>query len=337
MKRIAVLGYGSIGQRHVSTLRENFPTAQLLVHSSQKIASDEFLVTGSLADVREFRPDFAIICGPPASRLEAIEALPNQIRGILIEKPLALDYRQAREAKIMLRDKGVFAQVGYNLRFSPSLVAFKKKVDEQGLGRLLGVRAESGQNLASWRPGRMYQDTVSASNELGGGVLRELSHEIDYLGWIFGRVSWVSAWLGRQSSLEIDVEDTAHITMGLASRGIASAPVAQLNLDFVRHDRTRTVQAIFERGTLRWNGNAGTVEQWLKRSSGWEVLFVEEAAAASTYLLQWEAFVGAAKTGHGPGATVDDGVEVLAVIDSIRLSDSGGGQRSSPKTVKIVI
>ena len=57
-----------------------------------------------------------------------------------------------------------------------------------------------------------YKETVSAKAELGGGVLLELSHEIDYLRWIFGEFNWVSAWHGKLSNLGIDVEDASLIT-----------------------------------------------------------------------------------------------------------------------------
>ena len=50
---------------------------------------------------------------------------------------------------------------------------------------------------------------MSANKNLGGGVLLELSHELDYMRWIFGEPTWVTAWLGHLSSLEVDVEDTA--------------------------------------------------------------------------------------------------------------------------------
>ena len=75
------------------------------------------------------------------------------------------------------------------------------------------LRCEIGQYLPLWRPGSDYRLGVSANRALGGGVLLELSHELDYLRWIFGDVDWVQASLERQSALEIDVEDTAHLLL----------------------------------------------------------------------------------------------------------------------------
>jgi predicted dehydrogenase len=67
---------------------------------------------------------------------------------------------------------------------------------------------------------------VSAKKELGGGVLLELSHEIDYLRWIFGEVEWIRATISQQSNLEIDVEDSAHILMGFTPQKMGEKIVA---------------------------------------------------------------------------------------------------------------
>ena len=58
-----------------------------------------------------------------------------------------------------------------------------------------------------------YENNVSANKNLGGGVLLELSHEINYLNWLFGDVKWVKASISKQSSLKLDVEDTANIIL----------------------------------------------------------------------------------------------------------------------------
>ena len=63
------------------------------------------------------------------------------------------------------------------------------------VGKILSVRCEVGQFLPSWRPNIDYRESVSARKALGGGALLELSHEIDYLMWIFGDIDWVKATL----------------------------------------------------------------------------------------------------------------------------------------------
>ena len=143
-----------------------------------------------------------------------------------------------------LGERGGIAQVGYRLRFAASVREFKREVDSPRFGGVLSVRAETGQYLPDWRNGRDYRATASARGESGGGVLRELSHEIDYLRWIFGDIEWLSAWCGKQSDLEIDVEDTVHLTLGFASKSSLPAFVGQLYLAFMRHQRSRGRTAV---------------------------------------------------------------------------------------------
>jgi len=330
MNRVAIFGYGSIGRRHLATVRESMPSAEILVCSSQKLGSEPFTSTGSFADVIDFKPDLAIICGAASTRFDAIEALPAHTRGILIEKPFAVDYQQGVALSAEIEKRGYFAQVGYNLRFSRSLAVFKSKIEAGHLGDVLSVRAETGQHLGSWRAGQDYRNTVSAQNALGGGVLRELSHELDYLTWIFGNVAWVAAWHGRQSGMEIDVEDTAHITLSFAGSDGIPPTIGQLNVDFVRHDSTRRVSALCEFGTLRWDGVSRRVEQWREGGSGWDLLYAEAPEDPSTYSLQWDAFQQATESGSGLGATVSEGLKVLALIDLIRASNTARGRRLSP-------
>ena len=95
-----------------------------------------------------------------------------------------------------VRARGVICQVGYNLRYLPSLSRFRDLINEGLVGGPLSVRCEIGQYLPNWRPDTDYRTGVTARSDLGGGVLLELSHEIDYLRWIFGEVEWVSSWVG---------------------------------------------------------------------------------------------------------------------------------------------
>ena len=54
---------------------------------------------------------------------------------------------------------------------------------------MLSVRSSVGQYLPEWRKNTDYRKGVSARQDLGGGVLLELSHEIDYIQWIFGEIA----------------------------------------------------------------------------------------------------------------------------------------------------
>jgi predicted dehydrogenase len=282
--------------------------------------------TNSVDDVLTFAPDAVIVAGPSTTRTDVLNRLAGLDVPVFIEKPLAHTLRDAASVLNILGPVVERSQLGYNLRFSESLIAFRDFVRGGRFGRVLRFSAETAQYLPDWRPGRDYRDTVSARAGLGGGVLLELSHELDYLRWIFGEWDWVSAWTGRTSSLEIDVEDTALVTIGIEGDQAATELVGQLSLDFVRRDKTRTVTAVCEGGTIRWDGIAGLVEVYDPSLSTWSTLMTD-SGSQSTYEAQWASFLSVVEQQTAPAVSVADGVAVLRAVEAIRQSHEQAGAR----------
>ena len=331
--RVVIVGAGSIGRAWAQIVSSSLPAAEVLHVSSRSLDS----VVGVGQDIGGselvcFAPDIVILANPATQRAQFFETHTHLVAHYLIEKPVASALGEALQMENLLAHNEGVVQIGYNLRFSPSLRVFKEQLDRRMLGKVLSVRVDTGQYLPDWRPDADYRDTVSAKDSLGGGVLRELSHEFDYLRWIFGEMEWVSAWLGKQSSFELDVEDTAHVTVGF--QGLEDEPtvVAQVNLDFVRRDAVRQVTAVCEEGSLRWDGIANTVAIWKGGPAGWEQFAVPDASG-STYQAQWDSFTGAIANSGEPEVTLSDGIEVLRVIEAIRESHHRMGQRVEVATV----
>jgi len=156
-------------------------------------------------------------------------------------------------------------------------------------------------------------------------VLLELSHEIDYLRWIFGEVDWVSCWLGRQSNLEIDVEDTAHLLLGFNRTSKTHQIVAQLNLDFIRQDSIRTCTVIGDHGTIQWDGLAGEIKIKHASDLDWETLLSSGESGENSYVLQCMGFVECVQQKRSPKVSGEDGLAVLNVIEAARKSSQNSG------------
>jgi predicted dehydrogenase len=330
----ALVGFGSAGERALGVIRGLRPGAEFLVVSRKGGAGEGFRSTSSLDDVVAFVPDAVIVAGPATTRVDVLRQIGLLEVPVFIEKPLAHKLDDAVVVASLLGSALERSQVGYNLRFSESLIAFRDFVRGGQFGRVLRFNAETGQYLPDWRPGKDYRETVSARADLGGGVLLELSHELDYLRWIFGEWEWVSAWTGRTSSLEIDVEDTALVTIGIEGDQASTQVVGQLSLDFVRRDKTRSVTAVCESGTLRWDGIAGTVEIYEASESRWETV-VTDSGSQSTYRAQWDSFLSVVEKGSAPLVALSDGVAVLRAVEAIRHSHEQSGARVFLKTVGV--
>ena len=322
----AVVGFGSAGERALGVIRGLRPDAEFLVVSRKGATGEGFKSTRSLDDVVAFAPDAVILAGPATTRVDVLRKMGGLNVPVFIEKPLAHTLDDAVAVASLLGSALERSQLGYNLRFSESLIAFRDLVRGGQFGRVLRFTAETAQYLPDWRPDKDYRETVSARADLGGGVLLELSHELDYLRWIFGEWDWVSAWTGRTSSLEIDVEGTALVTIGIEGERSATQLVGQLSLDFVRRDKMRTVTAICESGTLRWDGIAGTVEVYEPSLSTWSTLMTD-SGSQSTYGAQWESFLSVVEQGSKPLVPMSDGVAALLAVEAIRNSHEQSGAR----------
>ncbi|MBF0233415.1 MAG: Gfo/Idh/MocA family oxidoreductase [Desulfamplus sp.] len=323
LNRILIIGLGSIGKRHLRLIRALLPEADIRILRHQPGTSVPRFADGCFSNLNEalaFEPQLAVIANPSTYHLDSALPLAKAGAHLFIEKPMAASVKGIPQLMKISRSQKSLLTIGYNLRFLPSLQFFREQLKQGIIGKVLSVRSETGQYLPSWRPDTDYRQGVSARKALGGGVLLELSHEIDYVRWIFGDIEWVSASLIRQSSLDIDVEDIAHLIAGISIPAEDSVLVANINLDFIRHDPVRCCTAIGEQGSLRWNGLKGEVSCYRADDNEWQSLFYQPHQPDESYLAQWQHILNCIKNGTPPLVSGEDGYRALQIITAARKS-----------------
>jgi predicted dehydrogenase len=287
-----------------------------------------------IEDAITFAPQMAVIANPAPYHLTVAHALAQIGVHLLIEKPLSNATAGVAQLLQTCKDQGTVLLTGYNLRYLTSLQRFRALLLEGSIGKVISVRCEIGQYLPAWRPDADYRQGVSARSALGGGALLELSHEIDYLRWLFGDVDWVRATLSRQSDLELDVEDTAHLILGFLSLDENYSLIGTVTLDFIRHDTTRLCTAIGSNGSLRWNGVTGQVSVYPNDGNGWREVFHNQHNRDDSYLAEWKNFIACISGQSTPMITGEDGLKVLQIIEAARNSAASGCQVSVAETSK---
>ena len=331
INRILIVGLGSMGLKHLKIARDLFPNAKILVFRHRQSETIPHYADGCISSKEEaifFAPHIAIICNTAVYHLSIAQELALIGTHLFIEKPLSHSSEGVDQLIETCKRKKAILMTGYNLRKKPSLVYFRNLISDKKIGEILSFRSEVGQYLPSWRPESDYRVGVSARKNLGGGVLLELSHELDYLRWIFGEVEWVRATLSKQSSLEIDVEDSAHMILGISSKKANYELIGTLNMDFIRHDYTRICTAIGSKGSLNWNGNKGEVSLFDERTKNWSVLFSPDTSEDETYEAEWQELINCVITGNVPTVSGEDGLRVLEIIEAAQASASTGMQVS---------
>lgn len=240
-----VIGFGSIGQRHVRIMSE-LGIGVAVVSRRDVPYSPVFSNTPEA--LCEFSPDYVVIASQTHEHREDIQMLSaSEFTGkLLIEKPLYAEKNESQDFDFSS------TKIAYNLRFHPALQLFRRIVSER---QVYAVHAYTGSYLPEWRPGTDYRQSYSAKQDMGGGVLRDLSHEIDFLLWTFGSCIRLTAMGGHFSDLEIDADDVFSLLFETAQ-----APLVSLQLNYLDTTPTRNVIALTDQGSVRLDLIAGSVE-----------------------------------------------------------------------------
>ena len=278
--KILIIGYGSSGKRYHKVIKKNFSSSILKIFSLNKINKKKiFLKTRS--EIKNFKPQLTIVCTPSTKRKEIIKFIIKLKSNLLIEKPIAAKYKDAKKIIDLIKRTKVIAKIGYNLRFLNSLKILNSIIKSKKLGKIYFANIYAGQNLTQWRKNIDYKKTVSAQKELGGGVLLELSHEIDYAKWIFGKFNKIFCKLSKVSNLKVNVEDNAQILLFSKNKFTVN-----INLDFCRMDKVRKCEIVGANGSLVWNGLNNKLFHYNAFKKKWLTVFFKKNNIENTYFLQ---------------------------------------------------
>lgn len=193
-----IISMGSIGTRHAEVLTSM--GIEVSAITSQIIRSLECF--NDLKSVNLDKFDYFIIASPTHLHYEHLSYIDTNVSGkiILCEKPLFDKFRDFNP------NNKIF--IGYNLRFHPLILELKNMLNPS---EILTIEARCGQYLPSWRK-RKYTSSYSAKKELGGGVLLDLSHEIDYLSFLCdSKLESIKSYQAKVSNLNITSDDVCMI------------------------------------------------------------------------------------------------------------------------------
>lgn len=317
--RVAVVGTGSIGMRHIRAFREAgaLPVAVPARRSRLPALRRQGLEAMAAAPADAG----AAVIATDTGRHEA-DARAALARGldVLVEKPLAVDSRSAKRVTAAAAKARRRAYTACVLRFAAPLARFRSLLPQ--IGAVHAVAAECRSHLPDWRPGRPYKKSYSArAGE--GGILRDMIHEIDYAGWLFGWPKAVSGRLRNTGRLGIAAEEAAELSW-IAPSG----PLVTISLDCLSPAPRRRLAAWGAKGFLEWDLLAQTVT--LCRAGKAPRRFSSSQTREQRLRDQARAFLGA-RAGRKDErlATAADGERALAVCDAARRSSARGGREEA--------
>lgn len=316
-------GLGSIGLRHLEALNEigKFDIAAYRTKKGLKKIPEEiekkikFFYNENNAFA--WNPDFMIVSNPTSLHLKYILKSVDYNINALIEKPVANDFIRvsAMENRIKKRKNKIY--IGYNLRFHPIVKKIKEIIDSEKFGKVLKANLYVGEYLPFWHSYEDYRKSYAAKKELGGGVLRTLSHEIDLGQYWFGEYEKIFAKVLKISDLDINVDDSTDIFAEMKNR-----IVLKISMDYLNPLGIRKGEIFFEKGLLKYN--------FLKK----EIIFIDYKNKENKILLkidyydfneqyrfQMENFL---KKSDKKLCFLEEGINVLKIIDKCEESNRKG-------------
>jgi len=283
--RGAVIGFGSIGKRHCENLARLGVSRRIVVRRPEGqnpafVPPHGVRVVTSHAEAISAGLDFAIVANPTRFHVETARRYLATGIPVLLEKPISDNALDARELAAEAARAGVPASMAYCMRYHPAYAAARAALQAGTIGPVLYAKAWFESYLPGWHPWEDYRQSYAARKDLGGGALRTLDHEIDFLNWCLGSPAAVLGSSRRSGALEGDADDCAALLLGYAD-GVGDCPdfrrqdaapgavsckagengtvplgdtsvMATLTLALCRRDRSRGFEFVGSSGTLRY-------------------------------------------------------------------------------------
>jgi len=321
-----IIGCGSIGCRHLRNLLDLTDRDVEIIAYRQR--GDDAEVMKREFGLRTFfnrvealaeRPDFALITNPTSLHVPvAIEAARSGCH-LFIEKPLSHSLDSVDKLLDLIRERDLIAFVGFNMRFHRGLQLVKRVLEEERIGRVLSIRAQVGQYLPDWRPGQDYRRSYSARRALGGGVILDLIHELDYVRWLVGEVNQVTCFAGHISSLEIETEDVAEILLHFENGAIGN-----VHMDCIQRFPSRTCRIVGKEGVITWDYYANEVRLFEADRGDWQVFCQKGFKRNDMYRAEMQHFLACLEGHEKPAVDVEEGARILRLALAARESAETG-------------
>ena len=298
INKALIIGFGSIGRKHAEILSNLLGRASVYVLTQQDEV--EFNSIDSFDKINSIDPDYIVVASATSLHQDHVQKLERicKEKVILIEKPL---FDEKREENLTQNHY----LVAYNLRFHPLINLLKDKIDQE---KIISAKAVCHSFLPDWRKNIKYQESASASISKGGGVLLDLSHEIDYMQYILGDFSVNYSINKKVSNLEIDTDDYLLICGELRKGGLFNIETSYFSRQTRRKIFIETTSTSIELDIIKSRMKIFTDHKE-------EMISENEYSLQDTYIDQHEAILSG---DFSKSCTLSEGLRTMEIISEVQ-------------------
>jgi predicted dehydrogenase len=319
--KIAVIGLGSIGRRHLGNLRA-IGVETLYAYDAaeaQRAASAAEFPDAHVTPTLEAALDGVagvVVCTPPSSHLEIARLAMAGGAHLMIEKPLAGSSEGLEDLLRSCDTRGLKVLTAYNWRYWPPMQFAERLLREGRIGAVRAGRTEYAYHLSTRYPGQDYRRFYMADVKQGGGCLLDESHAIDYMRWLLGEVVEVSAVVERVSSLEISTDDLADLTVRFASGAIGN-----IHMNLFAWNVHSHLEMMGEKGVIQWRRLENEIRVFDPTANRWEI-YPFGGQLNDMYMEEARHFLACIRGEASPRCDGWDGLKTMRVIDAARRAAS---------------
>ena len=318
MKKILVVGYGSIGKRHVENLLSisNLEIIVCTKRNDVKKLKKHAKVYRTLKQCLKEKPDMGIIANETSLHVTTAIKLANEGLDLFLEKPLSNSLKDVEKLHTIIKKKKLITQMGCNLRFHPCIKKIKSMIEQQKIGKIISAQVQTCSYLPDYHPWEDYRKGYAARKDLGGGVLLTQIHEIDYMYWLFQEVENVISMSGKLSDLDITAEDYVSSLLKFKNKIIG-----ELHMDYFQRPDFRSCKIRGTKGEIYWNSDNNSVNIYRMDKKRWKTeLEVKNYQRNFSYAEQLKHFLKCVKQRKETINDIEQGISTLKIALAIKKS-----------------
>jgi len=185
--RVGIVGYGWVATAHIPAIN-SLPNAEVTAIYSSRNPDPAEVSAAHGGDIKVYDDvakmlkdpeiDVIDICSYPYQHADQVVAAAKAGKHIIIEKPLALNYKDLKRMKVAIDKAGVFCCVCFECRFSSQFLATKSVIDQGLLGKLHYGEIDYYHGIGPWY-GQFRWNTKKDAG--GSSLLSAGCHAMDAL------------------------------------------------------------------------------------------------------------------------------------------------------------
>ena len=228
--KLMFFGLGSIGKRHAKVLRDNFDHELFAYRSSKETIGNDFGIEEIFEweDVKRISPDVAFITNPTFLHIDIAKRCAEMGMNLFIEKPVDSSTEGLDDLLGQVDGNGLVTYVAYNLRFHSVIRYLKEYLSDK---KVYHVSVYTSCFLPEHRPAPWRYE-----KDKGGDVVLDLSHEFDYIKYLFGEITDIDGVFGNVSEATGDSEDFLDAFIKTENTQV------NLHLDFISRHVERNIK-----------------------------------------------------------------------------------------------